>query len=112
MINITKIALNNIKRLQNEYGCVGDGLRFGLSGGGCSGYKYIIEFEAGEQIDDTVYSIGNEDYKISVYINQCHINKLKNSIIDWTETLMESGFKIENPQAKQPCGCGESVNFT
>ena len=111
MINITKIALNNIERLQKEYGCVGDGLRFGLSGGGCSGYKYIIEFEDDKQLDDIVYNIGNENYKISIYISHNHINKLKNSTIDWTETLMESGFKIENPQAKQPCGCGESINF-
>ena len=112
MINITKIALNNIERLQKEYGCVDDGLRFGLSGGGCSGYKYIIEFEADKQLDDIVYNIGNENYKISIYISPSHIDKLKNSTIDWAETLMESGFKIENPQAKQPCGCGESVNFT
>ena len=39
------------------------------------------------------------------------MKKLKNSIIDWTDTIMESGFKIDNPQAKQPCGCGESINF-
>tara|TARA_R110000824_G_scaffold30216_2_gene99721 strand:+ start:981 stop:1319 length:339 start_codon:yes stop_codon:yes gene_type:complete len=111
MINITKAALNNIKRLQGEYGQPGNGLRFGLSGGGCSGYKYIIEFESDKQPNDIIYNIGNEDYKIDVYINHDHISKLKNSTIDWDETPWISGFKIENPQAKQPCGCGESVNF-
>ena len=41
-----------------------------------------------------------------------YITKLVNSTIDWKESLMESGFEIDNPQAKQPCGCGESINFS
>ena len=75
-------------------------------GGGCSGYKYIIELE--NEPDDTIIF---EQHGIQVFVNTEHMEKLKNSTIDWVETLMESGFKIENPQAKRPCGCGESVDF-
>ena len=32
-------------------------------------------------------------------------------VIGWKETLFLSGFDIDNPQAEQPCGCGESINF-
>ena len=46
-----------------------------------------------------------------MYVNPEHMEKLKNSIIGWKESLMESGFDIDNPQAKRPCGCGESVDF-
>ena len=97
MINVSPLALKNLKRLQKEYECVGDGLRFGLSGGGCSGYKYVIEFERSSQLDDIVYDVGDENYKINIYVSTKHIE--------------QSGFYIENPQAKQPCGCGKSVNF-
>jgi iron-sulfur cluster assembly protein len=108
MINVTKEAIRNIKILQVEYDSIGFGLRFGLTGGGCSGYKYILEFEPQPDQEDIVYSF--ED--VTVYLSKTHYEKLKNSTIDWKDTLMESGFDIINPQAKRPCGCGESVDFT
>jgi len=111
MIKVTQQALENLKRLQNEYECEGQGLRFGLTGGGCSGYKYIIEFEENKKDNDLVYSAGNENYKIDIYISKKHIKQLKNSTIGWKDTMMEAGFDIGNPQAKQPCGCGVSINF-
>lgn len=106
-IHLTNIAIENIQRLQIENNAVGYGLRFGISGGGCSGYKYVIEFENSSETDDIIF---NYD-EIKVFVKKSHMNKLKNSTIDWVDTLMLAGFNIENPQAKQPCGCGESVNF-
>ena len=111
MIKVTPLALENLERLQMEYKYTDQGLRFGLSGGGCSGYKYVIEFEESKQSNDIVYNACNENYKIDIYVSEKHIDKLKNSTIDWKSTLMEEGFDIDNPQAKQPCGCGESINF-
>ena len=112
MIKVSPEALENIERLQKEYNCSDHGLRFGLSGGGCSGYKYIIEFERNSSPNDIVYSIVDKAYKIDIYISKNHVDKLKNSTICWKSTLMEEGFDIDNPQAKRQCGCGESVNFT
>jgi len=111
MIQITPGALRNLERLQKEYKSEGWGLRFGLSGGGCSGYRYVIEFEESSNSDDLIYSKGSENYKIDIYVSDKHIDKLKNSTIAWKDSLMEEGFDIDNPQANQPCGCGESINF-
>ena len=44
-IELTPEALINIMALQEEHNAIGKGLRFGLSKDGCSGYKYILEFE-------------------------------------------------------------------
>ena len=110
-IKLTDVAVDNILNLQKEYDAVGKGLRFGLSKVGCSGYKYIIEFESSNQLDDIIYDVGDENYKINIYVSTKHIEQLKNSTIDWKDSMMESGFYIDNPQAKQPCGCGKSVNF-
>ena len=106
-ISVTQVAVENIKKLQVEYDASGFGLRFGLTGGGCSGYKYIIELEEYPESDDLVFEVDG----IQVFVKGDHMVKLKNSTIDWVDTLMESGFDIKNPQAKRPCGCGESVDF-
>jgi len=111
MIQITPLALLNLERLQKELNSENCGLRFGLSGGGCSGHKYVIEFENVPVSDDIVYNIVAENFTIDIYVSKDHLSKLKNSRIDWVDTLMESGFDIDNPQAKQPCGCGESISF-
>ena len=106
-IMITTFAAENIKNLQKEYEAIGFGLRFGIKGGGCSGYRYVIELENEPDDVDLIF----EQHGVRVFVNPEHMLKLKNSIIDWEESLMESGFKIDNPQAKRACGCGESVDF-
>jgi iron-sulfur cluster assembly protein len=106
-ITISPEAIVNIKRLQKEYGAVGNALRFGLSTSGCSGYKYILEFEEHPSDSDVVL----ESEGIIIHVNESHRNKLKDSVIGWKETSFLEGFHIDNPQAKQPCGCGESINF-
>ena len=106
-IELTQEAVNNIQRLQQEYDAPGFGLRFGLRGGGCSGYKYVLELESDPDPEDLIFERGG----VRVFVHPDHMEKLKNSTIAWKESLMESGFDIHNPQAKRPCGCGESVDF-
>ena len=107
-IFVTDEAAENIKNLQVEYDAAGFGLRFGITGGGCSGYKYVLELENEPDDGDLIFASKG----VRVFVNTEHMEKLKNSTIGWVDTLMESGFDIENPQAKRPCGCGESVDFT
>tara|TARA_R110002153_G_scaffold16136_17_gene57165 strand:- start:4391 stop:4744 length:354 start_codon:yes stop_codon:yes gene_type:complete len=106
-IKLTQEATDNILLLQKEYDAVGKGLRFGLTKNGCSGYKYILEFEEKPNTNDVVIDFG----EIIIHVSRSHFEKLDGSIIGWKDTLMESGFDISNPQATQPCGCGESINF-
>ena len=107
-ITITQGAQSSIRELRDEYGEAGWGLRYGITGGGCSGYKYLLEFEPDPAEDDLVFT---QTDGLRVFVKQEHMEKLKNSVIDWKDSLMESGFDINNPQAKRPCGCGESVDF-
>ena len=107
-ITVTPGAIESINDLRREYGEDGWGLRYGITGGGCSGYKYVLEFEPEPEDDDLVFQQGGD---LRVFVKRDHMEKLKNSVIDWKDSLMESGFDIANPQAKRPCGCGESVDF-
>ena len=106
-ITISPTAIINIRRLQGEYEAEGNALRFGLSTSGCSGYKYVLEFEDSPSDSDIILEFNN----IVIYVDKKHREKLKGSVIGWKDTLFLSGFDIDNPQAKQPCGCGESINF-
>jgi len=107
-ITVTPGAIESVLELRKEYGEDGWGLRYGITGGGCSGYKYVLEFEPDPESDDLVFEQADG---LRVFVKQEHMEKLKNSVIDWKDSLMESGFDIANPQAKRPCGCGESVDF-
>lgn len=107
-IFVTDAAKENIRSLQQSMDAVGYGLRFGYRSGGCSGNKYIIEFEETAEENDMVFTFGD----IKVFVNKEQMEKLKNSTIDWKENLMEAGFDINNPQAKRSCGCGESIDLS
>jgi iron-sulfur cluster assembly protein len=107
IVNMTPNAVENIKRLQDEFEMEGFGLRFGLTGGGCSGYKYVLELEEAPVDEDQVIEFDG----VKVFLHSDHVEKLQNSTIDWVDSILESGFQIDNPQAKRPCGCGVSVDF-
>ena len=107
-VTLTPTAIENVVAMRDEYAGGPDwGLRFGITGGGCSGYKYVLEFEESAGENDEVFVHDGVD----VFVDRGHMEKLKNSVIDWKDSLMESRFDITNPQAKRPCGCGESVDF-
>lgn len=107
MVQLTPAAVANVQRMQREFEMPGYGLRFGIKGGGCSGYKYVLELEEEPEPSDEVYDFDG----VRVFMNPEHKEKLNGTVIDWVDSLMESGFKIENPNAKRACGCGESVDF-
>ena len=69
MITLTDQATENIKRLQIENDAVGHGLRFGLTGGGCSGYRYVIEFEKEPSLKDQIFKFKSFD----VFVSSEHI---------------------------------------
>jgi iron-sulfur cluster assembly accessory protein len=106
-VRLTDAAVEHIKRIQAENNMVGFGLRFGIQGGGCSGYSYQLEFEEEAQPEDEIYRFDG----VPVFVNPLHMEYLKGSVIDYADTLLQAGFQIENPNVKRKCGCGTSVDF-
>lgn len=106
MITVTDIAAEKIKTLLNEKGNPDHGLRMGVMGGGCSGFQYKLDFEKEEGEMDQVFEIKGVkifiDMKSSLYLNGV--------TLDYHDGLMGTGFKIENPNARTTCGCGESFS--
>ena len=81
------------------------GLRMQVVGGGCSGFQYSLEFGTAKGTDKIF-----EFHGLKVFIDPRSTLYLAGSVLDYNDGLMDSGFKITNPNAKNTCGCGESFS--
>lgn len=102
-ITVTPKALNKIRTTFEKMGAKG-GLRLGVLGGGCSGLSYQFKFDAQPRAKDKVFDFDG----VQVFVDPKSILYLHGLTLDYKETLMQSGFVFENPNAKKSCGCGTS----
>jgi iron-sulfur cluster assembly protein len=79
-------------------------LRVAIEGGGCSGFQYGLGFDRGAQEGD--HELDCEG--VRVVVDPFSAPYLRGSTVDYLETIQESGFKIDNPNAVASCGCGHS----
>ena len=103
-IHITDAAAAKIKELMTKEGATDHALRMRVVGGGCSGFQYQMGLEAAPTDQDKVYT----DNGIKLFIDEKSILYLTGVQIDYLNGLMESGFKVTNPNAQSTCGCGQS----
>ncbi len=109
-VQMTDSGRTHILRLLGENEMKGYGLRFGVQGGGCSGYSYLLEFEEAPQEEDEVHAFGEGEAAVRVFINPLHMGYVRGSVIDFKDELLGAGFHIENPNVKRKCGCGSSFD--
>jgi iron-sulfur cluster assembly protein len=103
-IEVTDKAVQKIRETFARYGVKG-GLRLGVLGGGCSGLSYQFKFDAKQRPRDLVLTFGDD---VQVFVDPKSHLFLKGMTLDYKETLMESGFVFNNPNATKSCGCGTS----
>lgn len=107
MITITDIAAKKILEIaesSEEIDLSTGGLRIAVRGGGCAGLEYNLSIEKEKTDKDLTFT----EKGINVYIDKKSALYLQGLVIDYKDTLMESGFKLENPNAQTTCGCGKS----
>jgi len=103
VIQVTPKAVERIRKTFEKEGVTG-GLRLGVLGGGCSGLSYQFKFDAKERPNDKVL-----DYDgVKIFVDPKSLLYLEGMTLDYQESLMQSGFVFENPNAKKSCGCGTS----
>jgi len=105
-ITITPKAAEKIKEFMTEEDAKANFLRVYVQGGGCSGLSYGMGFEKASEEDDIVI----EENGVKLLIDSYSIDHLKGANVDYIESLMGSGFKINNPNVKKSCSCGSSFN--
>jgi iron-sulfur cluster assembly protein len=105
MVQVTQKAVQKIREAFEREKVTG-GLRLGVLGGGCSGLSYQFKFDPKPRATDQVLQF--ED--VNVYIDPKSFVFLDGMTLDWKDSLIQSGFVFENPNAKKSCGCGTSFS--
>ena len=106
VITITTKAAEKVAEFMKQEGNNNLYLRVYVSGGGCSGLSYGMGFEEKAEEDDSVI----EQNGVKVLIDGYSQRYLKGANVDYVDSLMGSGFKINNPNVTKSCSCGHSFN--
>lgn len=106
MISLSRAALSEVKRLQRRSSNgTNTILRLGVQSGGCSDFYYTLEFVAAPAGGDRLWHC--ED-GLQVAVDGRSLQYLDGLTLDYSEDLMGGGFRFDNPNAEQHCGCGNS----
>jgi iron-sulfur cluster assembly accessory protein len=102
---VTETAANTIRSLLEQRQILDHALRVFVTGGGCSGMQYGMAFEPAPSEHDTVVDV---ESGIRLVVDPTSLMYLEGSTIDFVDSLVGGGFRIDNPNAASACGCGKS----
>ncbi len=102
-ITLTEAAARHIAGFIESRGA-GVGIRLGVRTSGCSGMAYVLEFADKVESDDHVF----EGHGVKVLVDPKSLLYLEGTELDYTREGLNEGFKFNNPNVKDACGCGES----
>lgn len=102
-ISLTEKAATHISNYLKKRG-KGIGLRLGVRTSGCSGMAYKLEF---------VDEVGNDDQcfvsnGVQLFVDAKSLPYLEGMVLDYAREGLNEGFKFNNPNVRDLCGCGES----
>ena len=104
-VTLTDRAAQHVQRYIEKRG-KGVGLRLGVKTTGCSGLAYKLEFADEIAPEDTTF----ESNGVRVLIDPKSLAYLDGTELDFVKEGLNEGFKFNNPNEKDRCGCGESFN--
>ncbi|MAJ33794.1 MAG: iron-sulfur cluster assembly accessory protein [Candidatus Marinimicrobia bacterium] len=105
-IIVTQKAVKRLKAVMQADGKEGYFLRMSVEGGGCSGMTYNMDFEKSKKEFDKMFKSNG----LNVLCDLKSWLYLKDVEIDYSDDLLNGGFKIKNPNAERTCGCGTSFS--
>jgi iron-sulfur cluster assembly protein len=104
-VTLTDRAAQHVQRYIAKRGR-GVGLRLGVRTTGCSGLAYKLEFADEVQPEDQSFDSNG----VKVLIDPKSLAYLEGTELDYVKEGLNEGFKFNNPNEKDRCGCGESFN--
>lgn len=105
-ITLTDAAANRVTQFIANRG-KGVGLRLGVRTTGCSGMAYVIEFADEIDEDDIVFDNNN----VKVVVDPKSLVYLDGTELDFSKEGLNEGFRFNNPNVADECGCGESFTI-
>jgi iron-sulfur cluster assembly protein len=106
LLTITPKAAEKVLTFMKEEADKPEFLRVYVQGGGCSGLSYGMGFEQKAEEDDMLI----EENGVKMLIDSYSADYLKGANVDYIESLMGAGFKINNPNVTKSCSCGSSFS--
>src|SRR5436305_15215395 len=97
MVTLTSIAAEKVRGFLE--GQDSAGLRVGVRGGGCSGFQYALALDEPKS-EDKIFDVDG----IKVIVDEASLHYVDGSEVDYTESLMGSGFKVNKPNVVASCG--------
>lgn len=104
-VTITERAAKHVSTFLAKRG-KGVGVRLGVRTSGCSGMAYKLEFVDSFDTDDLVF----ESNGVKVVVDPKSLPYIDGTELDFAREGLNEGFKFNNPNVKNECGCGESFN--
>ena len=104
MITITDAAKLHFQQLQETHDF--EAFIFGVSGGGCAGFNYLLKDTTLADINDDDEVVEFDDVKIVV--DGASVFAILGTEIDYKTDIMGSRFEFSNPLSVSGCGCGTS----
>jgi iron-sulfur cluster assembly protein len=102
-VTVTEQAANHISKYLANRG-KGQGLRVGIKTTGCSGMAYVLEFVDDIAAEDQVF----ESRGVKIVVDPKSLAYIDGTELDFVREGINEGFKFNNPNVKNECGCGES----
>ena len=106
MLTLTDSAQNAVDRFITGNETPVSGLRISVTSGGCSGLQYSMALEEAAKDDDVILECG----KVQVFVDPLSAPYLNGVTVDFLDGMEGTGFKFENPNAQNSCGCGSSFS--
>jgi iron-sulfur cluster assembly protein len=104
MVTLSERAASEVKGLLEQQQKPDAMLRVFVAGGGCSGFQYGMSLEEETSEGDQTFDISG----VKVIVDPRSAMYMDGAQIDYVDSMMGGGFKIDNPQAASSCGCGQS----
>ena len=106
-ITVTEKAAQRLATVMEAEEKKGFGLRMEVTSGGCSGMNYNMSFEKEQKEFDKVF----ESNGLKVFCDLKSYLYLKGIEVDFSNDILNGGFRIINPNAERTCGCGTSFSM-
>lgn len=105
-VTMTERAAQHVAGFLQKRG-KGVGLRLGVRTTGCSGMAYKLEYADAEQPEDQSF----ECHGVKILIDPKSLPYIDGTELDFVREGLNEGFRFNNPNEKNRCGCGESFNI-
>ena len=102
-VTLTEAAAQHVQKSLAKRG-KGVGVRLGVKTTGCSGLAYQLEYVDALTPEDVVF----DQHGVKLMVDPKSLAYLEGTELDYVREGLQEGFKFNNPNERDRCGCGES----